>query len=132
MGKRREKFDNLVKSLPKIKRVLSARRRLLIWTVVTVGLPVIIWSLYPIEWSGFGKDVNESETTKIVINPKDAKTTKFTEKTKHFQSRKTLWDWLGLAGTLAIPLIEPLINRLSHRGSNRSLQAVGAPRPIKG
>lgn len=54
---------------------------------------------------GFGEDTNKSLTIEEVINPKDGRIIKLKKQTEQFQSSKTLWDWLGLAGTLAIPLV---------------------------
>lgn len=54
---------------------------------------------------GFGEDTNKSVTIEEAINPKDGKIIKLKKETEQFQSAKTLWDWLGLAGTLAIPLV---------------------------
>ncbi len=53
------------------------------------------------EHSGFCKDTTKEESVE-----KNAKgqIQKRTEITKH-QSGKTLWDWLGLAGTLAVPVL---------------------------
>jgi uncharacterized protein YjbI with pentapeptide repeats len=105
MGKWRERVDNWVKSLPEKKRVWSTGQVLLISAAVVVGAIAIYKTLYPLEWTGFGADSNESVTTKEVINPKDGRIIRLTETTKHSQSAKTLWDWLGLTGTLAIPVI---------------------------
>ncbi|MFL9458947.1 pentapeptide repeat-containing protein [Tolypothrix bouteillei VB521301_2] len=98
-------FDNWLKSVLEKKQVLSAGRTLLISATVVVGALTIYKTLYPLEWAGFGPDSNKSVTTKEVINPKDGKIIKLTETTEQFQSGKTFWDWLGLAGTLAIPVI---------------------------
>ncbi len=67
--------------------------------VVTIACGVIasFAKLYPLEgvgeWTGFGKDVNESESTEETIKDGKIISTKKT-KAKNFQSAKTLWDWL--------------------------------------
>ncbi|MUH00623.1 pentapeptide repeat-containing protein, partial [Scytonema sp. UIC 10036] len=95
MGKRRERFADWVKSL-------STKQK---WLIAVAGVLVAIAILYQFYWSGFGEDSNKSVTTKQVINPKDGKTIELKETTEHFQSGKTVWDWLGLAGTIAIPVV---------------------------
>lgn len=61
--------------------------------------------LYKVNWAGFGTGSNKSVTVEEVINPTDGKIVKLMKTTEHFQSGKILWDWLGLAGTLAIPIV---------------------------
>jgi hypothetical protein len=51
------------------------------------------------DWTGFGKD---STVSKEEIFQGGKITT--TKNITHFQSGKTLWDWLGLAGVIAIPI----------------------------
>ena len=51
------------------------------------------------DWTGFG-----SGTTKEVTREKNDKAGPFTE-TITYQSEKTLWDWLELTGTLAVPIL---------------------------
>ena len=48
------------------------------------------------DWTGFGKGTTKEVTTE--------KSDKVTETIK-YQSGKTLWDWLELTGTLAIPIL---------------------------
>ena len=51
------------------------------------------------DWTGLGADTNVTEeNTWENGKPKTFKST------KQFQSGKTLWDWLGLAGVIAIPI----------------------------
>lgn len=65
---------------------------------------ISICVLYQFNWSGFGEDSNKSKSIEKTI--KDGKIISFKEtETEHSQSGKTLWDWLGLAGTLAIPVV---------------------------
>lgn len=60
--------------------------------------------LYQFNWSGFGEDSSKSKSIEKTV--KDGKIINIKEtETEHFQSGKTLWDWLGLAGTLAIPVV---------------------------
>lgn len=56
------------------------------------------------DWSGFGKDSNKSVTIEEALN-KEGKIVKLRKETEHFQSPKTVWDWLGLGGTIAIPIV---------------------------
>ncbi|BAY96009.1 MULTISPECIES: pentapeptide repeat-containing protein [unclassified Tolypothrix] len=77
---------------------------------------------------GFGTDTNKSVTIEEVINPKDGKVIKLKKETEQFQSAKTFWDWLGLAGTLAIPLVLYLFQanaqrRAEERAKVEKLQA---------
>jgi len=61
--------------------------------------------LYHFEWSGFGETSNKSVSVEEAVNPKNGKLIKIRKEIESFQSGKTLWDWLMLAGTLAIPLV---------------------------
>jgi hypothetical protein len=112
MGARRDKFTNWVKSL-------STKQKILIYIVVAL---VAIAILYQFEWSGFGKDENKSDTTKVLINPRTGEKTEFTEITTIHQSAKTLWDWLGLAGTIAIPFALFYFERSEQRRSEKRSQ----------
>jgi uncharacterized protein YjbI with pentapeptide repeats len=53
---------------------------------------------YQAEWTGFGKDSTISEE-KTLRNGELTVTKRITQ----YQSGKTLWDWLGLGGVIAIP-----------------------------
>lgn len=90
------------KTQDKKKQGWLAKKHKLLIGLAIVGVIAI---LYRIDGAGFGSDLNISVTTKKVVNPKDGKIIDLTETTEHFQSAKTLWDWLGLAGTLAIPIV---------------------------
>ena len=73
-------------------------------SVITVGA---FW-IYPLNFSRAKKSVvntvkNLNLTTEITRKKKD-KTGSFTETVK-YQSGKTLWDFLELAGTLAVPIL---------------------------
>ena len=106
-------------------QVLYARRKLLIPITILLGIIAVFAQLYPFEgigeWTGIGKDSNESETIEAELNPKkNNEITKITyKKTENFQSSKTLWDFLGLAGTIAIPFVLLYFERTQQR---RSLQ----------
>lgn len=84
-----------------LKKLIN-QNKLIVSLLATV---LIIYILYQFNWSGFGEDSNKSVNIKEVINPRDGKIIKLTETTEYFQSGKTFWDWLGLAGTLAIPIV---------------------------
>jgi|GEM_PF-1576721 len=64
----------------------------------------IISVLYQFDWSGFGEDSNKSKSIETTIKDGKIISIKKTE-TEQFQSGKQLWDWLGLAGSLAIPIV---------------------------
>jgi hypothetical protein len=116
----REKLANLVKPL-------STKRKLLIRIAVILGVIATFAKLYPFdgvgEWTGIGKDSNKSVTTEQEINPKTKEVIKITKKeTENFQSAKTLWDWLGLAGAIAIPFALFYFEQREQRRSERREQ----------
>jgi Pentapeptide repeats (8 copies) len=91
----------------KLQSLFTNRKKLsrLLFVIVIIGIGVLcIPSLYKYEWSGFGEDSNKSESTEETVKDGKVIGTKIT-KTKHFQSPKTLWDWLGLGGKIAIPVM---------------------------
>lgn len=108
----REKLANLRKTLP-------AKQKVFIGILIVAG---IITILYPLKWSGFGEDSNKTVTIKEVINPVDGKIIKLTETTEIFQSGKTFWDWLGLASTLAIPIVLFQFERREQRRADKRAQ----------
>ncbi|MBD1804088.1 hypothetical protein H6F98_01180 [Microcoleus sp. FACHB-SPT15] len=55
---------------------------------------------YWADWTGFGED-----TSKTVEETLQNGKLTVTKRITHFQSGKTLWDWLGLAGVIAIPVV---------------------------
>jgi uncharacterized protein YjbI with pentapeptide repeats len=69
------------------------------------GISILIAVLYQVDWSGFGQYSNKSESIEEVINPKNGKIVKLKKETKYFQSSKTLWDWIGLAGIVSTGMI---------------------------
>jgi uncharacterized protein YjbI with pentapeptide repeats len=96
--------DSLV--VNKLQSLFTTRKGLsrLLTVIVIIVISASIPSLYKYEWSGFGKDSNKSESTEETVKDGKVISTK-TTKTEHFQSPKTLWDWLGLGGTIAIPVM---------------------------
>ncbi|MDF5726633.1 MAG: pentapeptide repeat-containing protein [Rhizonema sp. PD38] len=102
------------------------KRKLLIRIAVLaalVGAIATFAKLYPFEgvgeWTGIGKDSNKSVSTDTEINPKTKEVTKITKKeTENFQSSKTLWDWLQLGGTIAIPFALLYFERTEQRRSD--------------
>ncbi|WP_199338584.1 pentapeptide repeat-containing protein [Nostoc sp. FACHB-133] len=74
-----------------------------IFPVITNKTDTFKWA----DWTGFGKDTTEEESTEIASDKKTI--IKFTNTIKH-QSAKTLWDVLGLTGTLAIPVLIVLLS----------------------
>jgi uncharacterized protein YjbI with pentapeptide repeats len=96
--------DSLV--VNKLQSLFTTRKGLsrLFTVIVIIVISASIPTLYKYEWSGFGKDSNKSESTEETVKDGKVISTK-TTKTEHFQSPKTLWDWLGLGGTIAIPVM---------------------------
>jgi uncharacterized protein YjbI with pentapeptide repeats len=86
----------------KLQSLFTTRRLLLVIVIIVIGASIP--TLYKYEWSGFGKDSNKSKSTEETVKDGKVISTK-TTKTEHFQSPKTLWDWLGLGGTIAIPVM---------------------------
>ena len=89
---------------------LTPNWRLLLIRAVLVSLFIVgAFGITPIvvnraktlkcDWTGFCESTTREETRQ-----KKDKTGSFTETIK-FQSGKTLWDWLELAGTLAVPIL---------------------------
>ena len=68
---------------------------LLFCTMVTEQSGKITWR----QWTGFGEDSNISKEETL----QGGKLT-ITKRITHSQSGKTLWDWLGLVGVIAIPV----------------------------
>jgi uncharacterized protein YjbI with pentapeptide repeats len=69
------------------------------------GISILIAILYQFAWSGFGQYSNKSESIQEVINPKNGKIIKLKKEATYFQSSKTLWDWIGLAGVVSTGMI---------------------------
>ncbi len=130
MTQKRSPYKTQKQSPYNLVQVLSARRKLLIRIATLAALLAAIATfakLYPFEgvgeWTGIGKDSNKSVTTEQEIDPKTKKVTKITKKeTENFQSAKTLWDWLGLAGAIAIPFALLYFERAEQRRSDKRAQ----------
>lgn len=88
----------------KRKSVLLTARLVLTVAASLAVAELFYVKLYPLGWSGFGPDSNKSTSVETTIKDGKVISTKKTE-TEYFQSAKTLWDWLGLAGTVAIPIV---------------------------
>lgn len=88
----------------KIKSVFFAARLVLTVVACLAVAGFFYVKLYPLGWSGFGPDSNKSTSVETTIKDGKIISIKKTE-SEHFQSAKTLWDWLGLAGTIAIPIV---------------------------
>lgn len=97
---------NLFKSkLREVKKKFKIPRILLLSGSVTLLLSLAIFlyispNWHWADWTGLGADSNVSEE-KTWENGKF----KTFKSTKQFQSGKTLWDWFGLAGVIAIPIV---------------------------
>ncbi|CAD5945579.1 putative protein in mobD 3'region [Planktothrix agardhii] len=78
--------------------------RIASWILIFLGVVIFGQILYGFEWSGFGKTSGKSVSIEEAINPQNGKVIKIRKEIENFQSEKKIWDWLLLAGTLAIPL----------------------------
>ncbi|AFZ00145.1 pentapeptide repeat-containing protein [Calothrix sp. PCC 6303] len=85
-----------------IYQVFSVKSLFYLLLLISIVSSVLV--LYQFSWSGFGQDSNKSKSIETTIKDGKIISVKKTE-TEHFQSGKTLWDWLGLGGTLAIPIV---------------------------
>jgi hypothetical protein len=74
--------------------------------------------LFWADWTGFGTDTNKT----VEKTFQNGKLTGFKEIT-HFQSAKTLWDWLGLAGVIAIPIVLFQFQQEQQKKSDENAQA---------
>jgi uncharacterized protein YjbI with pentapeptide repeats len=74
-------------------------------SLIAVLAFIILIILYHLEWTGFGKTSNKSVSIEEAVNPRDGTIIKITKEIENFLPGKTLWDWLVLSGTLAIPLV---------------------------
>ena len=86
--------------------------------MITTFLPPVrkpIMTLICNEQTGFCEDTTKEDS--VETNAK-GQIQKRTEITKH-QSGKTLWDWLGLAGTLAIPVLIVILGNQFQRKDQR-------------
>jgi uncharacterized protein YjbI with pentapeptide repeats len=70
------------------------------------------------DWTGFGEDstISQEETLQ---NGKFTVTKRITQ----FQSGKTLWDWLGLAGVIAIPVALFWFQQQQQKKSDKQTEA---------
>jgi hypothetical protein len=70
------------------------------------------------DWTGFGEDstISQEETLQ---NGK----LKVTKRITQFQSGKTLWDWLGLAGVIAIPVALFWLQQQQQKRSEKQAEA---------
>lgn len=111
----------LTKKLP-LNGILPAKQKLLMSVTVATGVVAIYSLLYWVDWAGFGPDSNKSKSIEKTI--KDGKIISIKEtETEQFQSGKTLWDWLGLAGTLAIPIVLFQFERSEHKRNEERAKA---------
>ncbi|BDA71552.1 hypothetical protein CAL7716_057180 [Calothrix sp. PCC 7716] len=110
--------------LNKLQSLFTTRKKLLrlllVIGIIGIGASIPILSRY--EWSGFGKDSNKSESVEETIKDGKVISTKKTT-TEHFQSAKTLWDWLGLGGTIAIPVMIYLFQAGEQRRADKRANA---------
>lgn len=105
-----------------ITKKLSGFEWFLVGLIGLILVPVILSLVMPdkASWTGFGSDSTISKSIEKTIQGGKVPSTKETTTTQ-FQSRKTLWDLLGLAGTIAIPIV---LFQFQHRDQQRAaLQA---------
>ncbi|MBW4563957.1 MAG: pentapeptide repeat-containing protein [Mojavia pulchra JT2-VF2] len=103
------------------------KQKLLIGIVVTaIGATLIIAKLYPFEgvgeWTGFGESLNKSKSIERTIRDGIVISIRETE-TENLESAKTFWDWLGLASTLAIPIVLLQFERREQRRADKQAEA---------
>lgn len=70
------------------------------------------------DWTGFGEDSNISQEETL----QNRKLT-VTKRITHFQSGKTLWDWLGLLGVIAIPVALFYFQQQEQKRSDKQAEA---------
>jgi|JI7StandDraft_1071085.scaffolds.fasta_scaffold01258_5 uncharacterized protein YjbI with pentapeptide repeats len=73
--------------------------------IAVLAFIILIILYHHPEWTGFGKTSNKSVSIEEAVNPRDGTIIKITKEIENFLPGKTLWDWLVLSGTLAIPLV---------------------------
>ncbi len=86
--------------------------------VLVGGISILIAVLYQLDWSGFGKYSNKSESIEEVISPKNGEIIKLKKETKYFHLSKALWDWIGLAGVVGtgtIPFVLYQLQQNQHK-----------------
>ncbi|WP_206818455.1 pentapeptide repeat-containing protein [Chroococcus sp. FPU101] len=83
------------------------------------------------EWTGFCKDTTRSESEEKTINNQGQEILRKKTTTTQFQSGKTLWDWLQLFGSLAIPVILAILGyQLQQTDQERSKKQAALEREI--
>lgn len=100
----------------KIQRTIA----LLYFFSSLIAIGIILHKNYDLrwaDWTGFGKDSNISEEETL----QNGKLT-LTKRITHFQSGKTLWDWLGLLGVIAIPVALFLFQQQEQRRSDKQAE----------
>jgi hypothetical protein len=71
--------------------------------VMVFALFALLIDIFGWDWTGFGG--GESKITTTRITPGTSTVTPGTTVTIEQQPAKTFWDWLGLLGVLAIPVV---------------------------
>ncbi|MBG1259366.1 pentapeptide repeat-containing protein [Nostoc sp. BAE] len=98
------KKKNVIDLRKKDKKRLRTQRNIRISILGIVIAIALYWFLYFMSWSGFGPDSNTSKSVERTTGNGKIISIKETE-TEYFESAKTLWNWLELAGTIAIPIV---------------------------
>jgi uncharacterized protein YjbI with pentapeptide repeats len=128
----REKFGDEVNSLPEKTRKSS---RYTLWIAILIGaigaavffsiLPTVWWPEW-LSWVGIGPDSTKSVSIEKTIQNEKIVSIKETSTTLS-QSAKTFWDWLGLFGTLAVPVLIVILGyELQRREQERAEQRAEA------
>jgi hypothetical protein len=71
------------------------------------------------DWTGFGKDENKTVENTLQKDGKPIPTKEIIRE----ESGKTLWDWLGLAGVIAIPIVLFQFQQQQQKKSDENAQA---------
>ncbi len=99
----------------------SITRLLSVLIVVLLAVSMLRYDskgLFWADWTGFGTDTSKT----VEKTFQNGKLTGFKEIT-HFQPAKTLWDWLGLAGVIAIPIVLFQFQQQQQKKSDENAQA---------
>lgn len=104
------KSENAIQRLKNKKEKFSIgiinKTKFLIVLIIGSIISVLIVSLphlYKIDWIGLGSDKTISTSIEDVVYDNE-KIVKLKKRTEHIKTQKTLWDWVGLLSSLAVPI----------------------------
>ena len=78
------------------KKMITQPKSKNLWIGIAVTAGILIAMLYQFEWNGFGEPIKKPNT----VNNDTAERI-----TTHYQSAKTLWNWLELFSGLGISVV---------------------------